>query len=131
MMKNRLLFFILLISLFSYAQQGNITINWTEKATFSIGSDISVTIPQSDTRNISYNHERKELFYALSLPASSEADKNSLRITNIIYESVTAAQLGDLSLSSLPSGINAKLSSKKARNDWFTVITLSPIIKEG
>ncbi len=130
-MKNKFLFFVLFYSLFSFAQQGNIVLNWTDGAKIPIGSGVSASIPFFDSEYMDYRPERKELFFYLSVPSSGKPDKNSLRITNIIYESVSEDNLGELSRSLLPQNINAKLGAVHSRNDWYGAIVLSPVIKDG
>lgn len=131
MMKSRLLFFALLLSLISFAQQGNISIDWAAKSRFAITYDMVVTIPQFNGSNMVYDHNKKLLLYNIAVPASSAVDENSLRISNVVYESISREELGDINAALLPESINAKAGSKKARDDWFTVISFSPIIKEG
>ncbi|MEL1246327.1 type IX secretion system sortase PorU [Flavobacterium sp. DGU11] len=130
MMKKRLLFFVLLSSLLSFGQQrGEVVLEWTDNVKSIIGT-AQISIPQFQNETTSYDASKNQLFYQNNLPVSAPANPNSLTITNIVYESITAAQLGTLS-TALPASINAKLASSKAREQWYASVTLSPIIKEG
>ena len=130
MMKKRILFFVLLSSLLSFGQQrGDVVLEWTDNVKSLIGT-AEISIPKFQDENTSYDYSKKQLFFQNNLPVSAAADPNSLTITNVVYESMTAAQLGTLS-TALPAAINAKLASSKARDQWYASITLSPIIKEG
>lgn len=131
MMKSRLLVFTLLLSLLSYAQQGTITIDWVAKSRFAVTYDVVFTIPQFNSSNMVFDHNKKQLLYSIAIPSSSAIDERSLQITNISYESISRDELGDLAVASIPVAINAKAGSKKARDSWYTVISLFPIIKEG
>ncbi|AWH86890.1 peptidase C25 [Flavobacterium album] len=129
-MKKRILFFVLLSSLLSFGQQrGEVVLEWTDNVKSLIGTT-QISIPQFQIENTSYDSSRKQLFFQNNLPVSAAADPNSLTITNIVYESMTVAQLGTLS-TALPASVNAKLASSKARDQWYASITLSPIIKDG
>lgn len=129
-MKKKLLLFVLFISLLSHAQQGNVTINWSDKTVKANVGNVA-NIPQFDAANMNYREDTKQLYYVLNIPSSSKINENSLQVTNIVYEGITKEQLGNLSVAALPESINAKVSSRHARNNWSAVITLSPIIKDG
>ncbi len=131
MMKNRLLFFALLCSFFSFAQQRNeIVLNWVDNVKSSVG-DIGVTIPQFQHEYMDFRFHEKQLFFHHSFPVAGFVGEKSLQITNIVYESMTREQLAQLSASAVPSDINAKIQTSRARDEFFAGITLSPIIKEG
>lgn len=131
MMKNCLLFFALLYSFFSFAQQRNeIVLVWTDNVKSYIG-EASVVIPQFQHKYTDYRHSSKELFFRYSFPVAGNVAESSLQINNIIYESMTREQLAGLSPSAIPSAINAKIMTSKARGEFYAAISLSPIIKEG
>jgi len=44
-------------------------------------------------------------------------DENSLQITNIIYEPISVAELGDLSIKTIPSSINANVKTVKGEKN--------------
>ncbi|RZJ60146.1 MAG: peptidase C25, partial [Flavobacterium sp.] len=131
MMKNRLLFFVLLTSLLSFAQQRTeVVLTWTDNVKTSVG-EFGVTIPQFQGDYMDFDPGRKTLSFTTTFPVSSAVAENSLQITDIVYENITRQQLGELSPTALPAVVNAKISPRQARNDWYATITLSPIIKEG
>jgi hypothetical protein len=131
MMKNRLLFFALLYSIFSFAQQRTeIVLNWTDNVKSSLGG-VPMAIPQFQNEYVSYDADTKQLFFSHSFPVSGPVAEKSLQIDNIVYENMTADKLGSLSAAAVPAAINAGISSSKAREEWFAAIRLSPIIKDG
>lgn len=131
MMKKSLLVLLFLFSLLSFGQQRNqFVVEWRDKTAVPIGKSV-VTIPQFQPANIDFDNSTKQLYLNISLPSSSAANPSSLQVTNIVYESITVAELGDLSVNALPSAPNPSLHSVKAREDWFIKIKLSPIIKDG
>lgn len=131
MMKNRLLFFALLYTIFSFAQQKNeIVLNWTDNMK-SFVADVKVTIPQFQNEYLDFDFHHKQLFFRYAFPVSGFVPKNSLQIQNVVYESINREQLGDLSVKNIPSSINADISVSKARDERYASLSLSPIIKEG
>ena len=131
MMKTRLLFFTLLYSILSFAQQKNeIVLNWTDNVK-SFVADVEVTIPQFQNQYVDFDFHQKQLFFRYSFPVSGYVPKSSLQINNVVYESVTREQLGDLLVKNIPSAINADIVVSKARNERYASLSLSPIIKEG
>jgi hypothetical protein len=130
-MKNRLLFLVLLCSLLSFGQQKNdVVLNWTDGVKTSVG-DRAIAIPQFDSQYMDYNADKKELFFIQKFPVATAIRENSVQITNVIYESITPKQLGNLDGAAVPSAVNAVLISFKARNDWYGMLKLSPIVKDG
>lgn len=130
-MKKRLLFIALFITLLSMGQQRNtIALSWNDNVVSAIG-EASIVIPQFQNEFMSFDAGNRRLFARINIPVTSPVNGNSLTISNIVYESITKEQLGDLYEPAIPSGINAQLESVHARDDWFAIITLSPIIKDG
>ena len=127
-MKVKFIFF-LFISIATFSQQkGNITLLWSEKSELSFGS-YKYNIPQIKSENFSFDNSKKAVFYNLNLPQTGIIDKNSLQITNVIYEDISIAELGDLNSKNIPNSINASLKSTLSRDKIFAFISISPIIK--
>ncbi len=130
-MKKIIYLVILLnIAFVSAQQKGEITIHWTEKATSNVG-DQKITLPQFDPLNFQFDHYTKQLFFNFKIPLTKEINENTLQITNIVYENILVSELGDLSISSIPTKPNAVAKNTKSRTDLFAFISISPIIKEG
>jgi len=130
-MKKTLSLLIILLSFVSFGQQkGEVSINWIDGQPLSFGT-YSVNVPQFDIANFVFDNYKKEIFYTQTLPQSATVNENSLQITNIVYESVNISQLGQLSLASIPSKINASLQNINARDVLSAQLKLSPIVKEA
>jgi len=130
-MKKILSLATVLFSCLSFAQQrGDVVINWSEKQEVNYG-DYKAIVPLFSMENFHFNTSKKEIFFDLKLPQSTDIAENSLQITNIVYEPMTAAQLGSLSTKAIPGQINATLHNLRARDKITALITLSPIIKDG
>lgn len=130
-MKKLLSLFIILSSATTFAQQpGRVVIEWTDNSAMNFG-DFKVTLPHFNPDNFNFDINSKAVFFSLKTPVTTAADNSALQITDISYEPIQASQLGDLKVSSLPTAINAKLKTIKARDKMFAHVTFSPIIKDG
>lgn len=129
-MKKLLLTLLTLFSFVGFAQQnGEVSLEWTEKTPISFGTYTKI-VPQFKSNSFLFDSNKQEIFFVLNLPQSATVDENSLQISNIIYEPISATQLGDLAISSLPTNIQATLKNVNARDQKFAYLSLSPIIKE-
>ena len=108
----------------------NIAIQWNEKQLYSIG-DYNVNIPQFNGDNFVFNSAKKEIHYSTRKQNSSLVDENSLLISNVIYESIEESKLGDLSREAIPTSLKATIKNNIARDIYSSILTISPIIKEG
>ncbi|WP_338407850.1 type IX secretion system sortase PorU [uncultured Flavobacterium sp.] len=129
-MKKIFLIYILLIPLASFAQnKGAVTIEWLEKKEMFFG-DFKINVPQFIGNSYSYDASKKSLSYILNLEESAPIDENSLQITNVVYEDVSDAQLGDLSRENIPKMIQKSIKVNESRDIKQTFLVLSPIIKD-
>jgi len=130
-MKNRLLLFVLLFSLLSYGQQGGqVVLNWVDNVPLYI-VDKPISLPQFDTQYMSFDAGAKKLLFNYNFETSSAIESSSIQVTNVVYEGITQAQLGGLSLSAISAALDVSLTAGKGRNQWYAGLRLNPIIKEG
>ncbi|MFZ4105032.1 type IX secretion system sortase PorU [Flavobacterium sp.] len=126
-------FFILIIILFSCLINGQqnsfITIDWVAKTDYSIG-DLKLQIPQFSSDSYNFDLQDKSITYVKKIPINYFVDVSSLQITNIIFESISATQLGDLNKSSLKTSINSSVKTVVSRDQYYAYLTFSPIIKD-
>jgi hypothetical protein len=129
-MKKTLLVYLTLIPLVSLAQiKGDITIEWLEKKEMSFG-DFTINIPQFTGNCYEYDASKKAVFYSLNLPESNSFNENSVQITNLVYETISVSQLGDLDLEKIPKTPSALLKTKLSRDSKQSFLILSPIVKD-
>jgi len=129
-MKKKFLVYLFLIPLVSFAQiKGDITIEWLEKQEMSFG-DFKINIPQFSGNSYNYNASQKALFYTLNLSGTNSLNENSAQITNVVYESISASQLGDLDPAKIPKTPSPSLKSTQSRDLRQTFLNLSPIVKD-
>ncbi|MDV6168243.1 type IX secretion system sortase PorU [Flavobacterium sp. DG1-102-2] len=130
-MKNRLPFFALLYCIVSFAQQKKeIVLNWTDNVK-SFVYQKQVVLPQFQGEYFDYNADYNQEFFSYSFKVDGTVVPSSLQLTNIVYESITREQLGNLSVSLIPLAVNASINTSKARDEFYAKLTLSPIIKDG
>lgn len=125
-MKKSILILVLISTLSNAQIKGSFAIKWNETSNYTIGVT-NYVIPQFNFENFYFDEAQKSIQFRLNIPTSSPVNENSLRITNIAYESVN--QLGDLSAVNIPESISAEAKSVNARNDQFAQISFAPIIK--
>jgi len=129
-MKKILLVYLTLIPVVSFAQiKGDITIDWLEKKEMSFG-DFTINVPQFSGNSYEYDASKKALFYTLNLSESNSVNENSVQITNVVYETVTTSQLGDLEQGNIPKTPSASLKTNQSRDLKQVFLILSPIVKD-
>jgi len=130
-MKNRLLLFVLLCSLLSYGQQGaQVVLNWVDNVPLYI-VDKPISLPQFDAQYMSFDAGARRLLFSYNFETPGSVEPSSIQVTNVVYEGITQAQLGGLSLSAIPATLDVSLTAGKGRNQWYAGLQLNPIIKEG
>lgn len=129
-MKKAFIIYFTLIPLISFAQaKGDIAIEWLEKKEMYYG-DYKINAPVFAGKNYNYDTVNNSVFYILNLTESSSFDGNSVQITNVIYESVSVSQLGDLALENIPKTPSANLKTTISRDTKQLFLVLSPILKD-
>ncbi len=129
-MKKILLVFLSLIPFVSFAQiKGDIAIVWLEKREMSFG-DSKINVPQFVGNSYSYDSYKRTISCILNLTESSSFDGNAVQITNVVYESLTTSQLGDLDPGNIPKTPSASLKINESRGIKQLFLVLSPIVKD-
>lgn len=130
-MKNFLTLSTLLFCTLVFGQlKGDISLEWSEKTPVAIGEAKFIT-PQFNPKNFQLDSYKRQIFFCLNIKTNAAIDENAFEISNVVFETVTSNQLGDLSVSALPNQINTKVTNAQARGESFAQLSLSPIIKDG
>lgn len=130
-MKQALILYLFLLPFISFSQiNGSFTLDWQNKKEMSFG-DSKIKIPYFSGGSFRYDTTKKNITLLLNLNESGYSNSNSIQISNIIYEPVSATELGDLSLENIPEKPNETLKSTTSRDKTQIFLSLSPIIKEG
>jgi hypothetical protein len=129
-MKKNLILFTLLLSAACYSQKARpITIEWIDNKPISYG-DYTVNVPQFKTDSYNYNDSKKEIQFLLKIPTANFINENSLQLFDVVYETISENQLGELNKTTLSSSLNASLSNIIGRDNITALLKLNPIIKE-
>ncbi|MFC6096546.1 type IX secretion system sortase PorU [Flavobacterium qiangtangense] len=130
-MKKTFILLLFLISLTSFAQQKeNITIEWIDNSGIN-SEQIKIKVPVFNNSSFNYNYENRTITYVKKVAVNGFADESSLQIADVIYETVSKEQLGELNIAKIPSSINAKITNMNNPASQKAVIEFSPIIKSG
>ena len=129
-MKKIFLLYLTLFTYISFAQsKGDITVNWLEKKQYKIGNSI-VNVPVFDGKSYNYDSSKKSISYILNLTETGIVEGSSVQLSNLIYESLTLAQLGDLAVENIPNNPTASLKLNISRDEKQLFLVLSPIVKD-
>ncbi|MFB9078609.1 type IX secretion system sortase PorU [Flavobacterium procerum] len=130
-MKQALFVYLFLFPILSFSQiNGSFTIDWKAKKEMSFG-DYKTIIPYFTGNGFRYDFTKKSISLMLNLSQSNAANGGSVQISNVLYETVSVADLGDLNLNNIPEKPNETLKSVLSRENRQLFLLLSPIIKEG
>ena len=130
-MKQALILYLFLIPFLSFSQVNwSFTLDWQNKKEMSFGES-KIKIPYFSGGSFRYDTTKKSISLLLNLGETGSSNNNSVQISNVIYESVSIAELGDLSLEHIPEKPNETLKTTISRDQRQTFLSLSPIIREG
>jgi len=128
-MRKIFLICVFLIPFFGLSQlNSNVSIDWIDKSEMHFGS-YSLKIPQFSGDSYNYDTVGKTLFYTLNLIGSDPFDEKTCQISNIVYESISESQLGDLDRKNIPKSILPAIRSTISRGIRQSFLSIHPIIK--
>jgi hypothetical protein len=130
-MRNLFFAFVILFPFLASSQvKGSVVLEWLGDLDMEFGSSTK-QIPCFKGSEYCYDSSLGSVFYNLNLANSASFDEKSLQITNLVYETVSTSQLGDLKISNIPTTLNATVYSSESRNLRQTFLKITPIIKDG
>ena len=130
-MKQALILYLFLIPIISFSQiNGSFTIDWQPKKEMNFG-DFNTTIPYFSGDGFRFDTTKKTITLLLNLNQSNYPAGNSIEITNIVYETISAADVGDLAPENIPNKPSESLQIINSRDTKQVFLSLFPIIKEG
>ncbi len=130
-MKKIITTLFLIISLTGFTQKsGKINLNWTLDSKIPFES-FEFKTPFFQTENFELKLSEKQILFNLIIQDIGFANEKSLKISNLIYEPINLSQLGDLDFNLIPELNNSELINLEGRDNFSSLIKLSPIIKEG
>ncbi|MDW8850313.1 type IX secretion system sortase PorU [Flavobacterium sp. MMLR14_040] len=130
-MKQAIILYLFLIPFVSFSQiNGGLTLDWQNKKEMSFG-EYKIIIPYFTGSSFRFDTTKKSITLLLKLGESSSSNSSSVSLTNVIYETISITDLGDLTLQNIPDRPNETLKNVSARDKKQTFLSLYPIIKEG
>ncbi len=129
-MKKKLILYLGLLPFVSFAQvKGDVAIEWLEKNEMSFG-DLKINAPQFVGSSYHFDTAKRTISFILNLTESSSFDGNAVQITNVVYESLTTTQLGDLDPANIQKTPSTSLKINESRGIKQIFLVLSPIVKD-
>ncbi|RZJ51880.1 MAG: type IX secretion system sortase PorU [Flavobacterium sp.] len=130
-MKQALFLYLFLIPFASFSQiNGSFTLDWQSKKEMGFG-DHKIVIPYFSGSAFRFDTSKKSISLMLNLGESNYSNGSFLLVTNVLYETISTGELGDLTLQNIPEKPNETLKVASARDKKQAFISLDPIIKEG
>ncbi len=133
LMKKAILLIILLATpLFGTAQIKNITIDWgvSNLTANTIGANKSpASAKQRALASLKLQMNKEVVAYQTKWEDANFADKNSVKLLNVRYGSVSAAELNQIDTDLVPNKLEYSIGSSRSREKLFTILKLSPIVK--
>ncbi|WP_458627612.1 type IX secretion system sortase PorU [Winogradskyella sp. PC D3.3] len=128
-MKNCYLIALLLFTALCFGQQKQFNINWNGYKVLETGYS-KIEVPGFDEDHFSYNDENGIVFFAQWESDGSQIDENSVSLTNIVYESISSAELKDLNLELIQNTPKFILNNTNARGQYAHYFELTPIVND-
>ena len=130
-MRKHFLILFLVVTFFGFSQNyGNVVIDWLPTSKLSY-TTFEFNIPQFKTNAFQFDYMNRQLFFNLNLKTNFYVDEGSLQIKNIVYQPISLLELGELNLKLIPNSCSSKLINAQNREEINSLITISPIVKEG
>lgn len=136
MMKNFLLFvFALFVSMQLAAQQRDITINWSgklgQKKTVFAQKEQQTINKKNLLASVNLEVTNDDIVYTEQWEESFYINENTVSVSNLIFENLTASELLKLNKNLVPSELSYSLKSTRARNRQVSVFSITPIINDN
>jgi len=136
MMKNFLLFvFALFVSMQLAAQQRDITINWSgklgQKKTVFAQKEQQTINKKNLLASVNLEVSNDDIVYTEQWEESFYINENTVSVSNLIFENLSASELLKLNKNLVPSELSYSLKSTRARNRQLSVFSITPIINDN
>jgi hypothetical protein len=125
---------LLFFSFTVYSQSKKITIDWEgtpsgQSVDFSVEKNFQEKQAELlASMNLAFNED--EAIYREQWQDNGFANKNSLRISNIRYGTPSLEELQKININEIPTSLDSRIISTKARDIIYTRIQMNPIIKD-
>jgi hypothetical protein len=130
-MKKIAAILILFVFQTSFAQDDKIiSIDWID-GQYNVTENYKARLPFFKSDSYIYNDIKKSVAFAKKFEVPFPIDESTLKISNVVFETIPEEKLGELNKTEIPNALNATIQNAKARDLNYGLLTFSPIIKEG
>src|SRR5690554_168596 len=128
-MKKKFLFLFFFTTLVLYSQQKQFQILWEGEKVLATES-YAIKVPAFNEAH--YNYDPTDgLQFVAQWEINQAVDESSVRVSNVSYANMTAKELLDIDINSLPTKLSYQLKTSVSRDQMHAFFILSPIIKEA
>lgn len=137
LMKKTILYFLfLLVPCLIMAQSKNISIDWSSFSEPSSLQKLKTKLTKQQQKEKAINStnlmiDEERLKFATQWKDNAFADPNSLRISNIRYNTLTPDEITRININLVPETFTATIKTTRARDIIYTIVETTPIIKDN
>lgn len=134
MRKVVLLFVLFSLPVMLFSQSKTIVVDWEDKQTkqpfLPKKSEVSTSKKaRKDVSSLQLGEDR--VIYSQIWPDTREVNPNSVRITGIVYGTLSNSELAKINKALVPNNLSYTLKSTYSRNKLFSVLTMAPVISQN
>lgn len=119
------------VGFFLHAQNTQkVTLNWLDGLQHTIG-DESLVFPQFEGESYDLDISSKKISFKKSFKSPFLIGATSLRVFNVVYKTISNEDIRYLDASKISSSLNASIESVLARDVYYGLLALNPIINEN
>lgn len=114
-----------------YAQNETpVSLNWSQSSQY-LSEGVFFSYPHFNYDYFDIDVPNKTIAFKYSFKCNGIIQKSSIVITNVKYEVVSLDFLRDLDFSKIPNKLEYSIETVKAKEDFYSLLKLSPIIIEN
>ena len=129
-MKKILFFLFFCHSIIVSAQQeGSIVLKWNDDK-YKLNNQFQFSIPYFQAENFSFDDTNKTITFFKVINKEVGLGYDSVKVSNIIYETIASEKLGELNKKTIPSSFSSNVENVRSRDDFSAILKFSPIIND-
>lgn len=128
-MKNCYLVLFVFGMFLSNGQQKQFTIDWNGSIELETAYG-KISVPSFSSEHFNYDDVNGLRFFAQWAGNGNEVDQNSVNVSNLSYETISATELLNLDPNGIPTEPRFDFRNTKARDKYAYYFEISPIIKD-
>jgi hypothetical protein len=114
-----------------YAQKETaISLNWNQSSQY-LSDGVFFSYPHFNYDYFDIDIPNKTIAFKFSFKSNGIVKKSSLQVSSVKYENVSLDFLQDLDFSKIPTKLEYSIETVKAKEEFYSLLKLSPIINEN